>query len=286
MAAGDLGSGDSILRKEFVDTIIKAGVLQKEVLKDVFMIKPVDSDNVSYYTETGTFMTAAGHIGRLAGFPVDFLTHTKSTQYLRKAGLETEISWEDENSDNIDMITRSLLKVAASVAHVVNVGMYNAISDATGIAGTVTIPTTGDGWNWDSATRAGRNPADQIARAISLVEENNYEADTILVNPYDFGYMISNANLSGAYEAASPANIRSGRMGQLLGLNVIKSNSVRQDEAIVMASKLAGTYAVGKSLATEIIDNPGISKVIRAWEWGIAYITDPLAIAKISNTKT
>ena len=74
----------------------------------------------------------------------------------------------------------------------------------------------------------------------------------------------------GSFDAASPEIMKTGRMGTLLGLSIIKSPVVTADYAAVLQAKKCTTWKQVAGLQTEVIRDPGMSITLRAWEYGNA----------------
>ena len=149
----------------------------------------------------------------------------------------------------------------------------------------VNIQTVATSAAWDNSTRANRIPHEDIAEAASKLTEQNYQADFIAMSPKDFLYVISNDYVMDSFDASGPDIMKNGKMGRLLGLDVVTSNSVTADYALVGQKKICGTYRVADPLKTFTEVVPGIKHVIRTWEIGTAFVTDPKALCLVTNTQ-
>jgi len=69
-----------------------------------------------------------------------------------------------------------------------------------------------------------------------------------------------------------------------MGLNILVSNSVSADEALVLEGRVAATYREAEAMKTLVKKEEGIKYTLRAWEIGVPFVTDPSAIVKIDNT--
>ena len=104
------------------------------------------------------------------------------------------------------------------------------------------------------------------------------------MNPKDFANLMGNANIRNAAQFFTSDVTKNGRIGRLLGLTIIKSNSVTADEAIIIVGQQAVTWKSVHGLSTETKIDTGVSWRVRAWEVGVTMVTNPNAICKISNT--
>lgn len=282
MAFGELGA--NALRAENVDRVVKGFALQRFTMKQAVTVQSSSAWQESYYRESNTELSATAKVARLAAFPTQSPLWEKNSAYMQKHGLEADVSWEDMMTDNLDVIARTQLRIARAVAKSVDDLIYSTLSSGAA-GGNITIGSGNPAGLWDAATRADRHPMDQIGEAIENLSEFNYEADTLLLTPRDYRLVMLNDDVLDAFVPTE--NIaKNGLMGTLLGLRVIKSNSVTADEALVLESGTCATYRVVQEMNTNVDTVEGVKKTIRAWEIGVPFVTDPRAICKISNTNT
>lgn len=280
MAFGELGA--NALRAENVDKVIKGLALQEFIIKNLFTVQTSGAWQESYYTESNTELSATAKVARLAAFPQQSPLWQKSSAYHQKHGLEVDVSIEDELADNIDVISRSQLRIARAIAKSVDTLCYNTLSSGAGLTQTIGNSGPNDA-PWDSPTRADRHPLDAILAAKKQIGVANYRADTLLLNEYDYSLLLGNEDVLDAFSPTQNV-VQSGVMGAIAGLNVVVSNSVAPDTAFVMESGVFGTYRQISPLTTNTEKVPGIKTIIRGWEIGVPFITDPSAVCKISNT--
>lgn len=277
-------TGFSALRAENVDRVVKGLAEPKFVMKQVCLISPSSSWQESYYRESDTELTASTDIARGAAFPHESPLWEKRSAYMKKYGLEVEISHEDAITNNIDVIARSLMRLSRAVVKAVDTNIWDIISESRTVS-QIQSYTIDAGKEWNSATRANRNPQDDIGEAIRRLAESNYEADTIIVNPLDYIRLVTNDNVIDSFAPSMNQALVNGNVGRLLGLNVLVSNVVTADYAMVLQSKIAATYRVAEELRTFTKYEEGVKHIIRAWEIGVPFITDPKGVCLISNTR-
>lgn len=274
-------TGTNALRKENIESVIKGIALQKFTMKQAVSIDSSNAWSESYYRESASNLGGETNIARGAMFPVSNPVWEKNTAYMKKAGLESEILFEDEITNNIAVIARTELRLSHRLAQMVDNTIYTALVGGASTANNVVV---NDSAHWDSTTRANRHPQDDIAQAIENIEENNYEATHIFVNPHDYMRLVTNDDILDAFTPT--ANIlQNGVMGQLLGLTLVKSMAVPNDEALVLQAKTCGTYRVAQEASVAVEKIEGIKTIIRVFEIGTAFVTDPLAISRITNTQ-
>ncbi|MAG40032.1 hypothetical protein CMI41_03630 [Candidatus Pacearchaeota archaeon] len=281
-------TGDLNLRAENVSRIVTGFALQSYRMKQLCLIQSSSSWKETYWIETAADLSASGTgntvrgTPRLAEFNAGEVTWNEASKRHEKYTMEGVISWEDETTNEIDVISRTLLRIARAITKAVDDEIYSQISTLAG--NTVTI-AAGD--EWDSATIANRDPIQDILNAMKLIEEDNYDphkSGFLLLNPKDFANLMGNANVRNAGQFFTSDVTKNGMVGRILGLTIIKSNSVTADEAMVVIAKEACTWKEAKGLTTEVINDPGIKKTIRSWEVGVIQVTNPDAMCKIDNT--
>lgn len=293
-----LKMGDEALRAENISSMIKQMTESKFVMKQIVMNVNSSSWQETYYRESvrrlgsGTTGLSANVEGvpRGAAFPVDKPFYDRLSAFQKKHAMEVEVFLEDELSDNIDIIQRSLETAANGVQFSVDRDIYDTLN-ATGINALAIAA----GETWDNSTRSARLPQEHLARSVALIHDaasssKHYRPDFFLVNTLDWAYVWSNDFIMDAFSegAAAPGAMQAGPsvVGKLAGLNVLVDPVVPTDEAYVLQSKVCGTYRVLQDIKTAVKEDEGIKKIIRVWEIGVPFVTDPLSITRITNTRT
>jgi hypothetical protein len=279
-------TGMADLRAENVSRVVTGFALQEYRMKQVCMIQSSNAWKETYFRETAADLTggtgsAVEGVPRLAAFPYGEVTFTEaSTRHLKHA-MEGVISWEDAKTNEVDVIARTLLRIARAVAKSVDAEIYSALSSGTG--NTVASEDT-----WDSATVANRNPIQDILNAIKLIQIDNYDPYTggfLLLSPKDFASLMGNSKVMNAGQFWTEDVSKNGRVGTILGLSIVVSNSVTDDEAMIVVAKESCTWKAASPLRVHTIEDPGIKFTIRAYEVGSIQVTNPNAICTITNTQ-
>ena len=281
-------TGDLNLRSENVERVVTGFALQNYIFKDSLMISKSNSWKETYWRETAGDLTgglgsAVKGIPRLANFPYGQVTWSEISNRIEKYGMEGVISYEDWKTNEIDVISRTLLRIARAVAKAVDDEIYSQIS--TNAGNSIAIAA---GNEWDSATITNRDPIQNILNAIREISIDNYDVlaqkGELWLNPTDFANIMGNANVRNAGQFWTSDVTKNGKVGRMCGLTVKVSNSVTADEAMVMVPKIAGTWKQVSALTVKSIEDPGIKWTIRAWELGVTQVTNPNACCKITNT--
>ena len=284
-------TGMADLRAENVERAVKGFALQEYRFKQLLMVNNSNSWQESYFQETAADLEAGltrnvKGIPRLAKFPYGEVTFTKKPSYLAKYGMEGVISWEDERTNNVDVIARTLLRIARAVTKSVDAEIWDVLSESQSpsLINTLAIAA---GSEWNSATLANRDPIQNILDSKAEIEIDNYDPDNgrgfLLLGTTDFANLLGNANVRNAGQFYTDDVTRNGVVGRMLGLTIIKSNNVTADFAMVGIAKECGTWKAAQPLTVVTIDDPGIKTTIRAWEVGQIQVVNPDAICKITG---
>jgi len=279
----DTTTGEGDLRAETISKIVTGFALQEYKMKQLCMIQSSSAWTETYYRETSADLTAGGEINvkgvpRLANFPYGEVSWTKVQGRNVKHAMEGVISWEDQRTNAIDVVARTLLRIARAITKSVDETIATAILTASN--------TVGANATWDNAVIADRDPIQDILNAKSYIAVDNYNPDKngfLLVNPADYANLLGNANIRNAGQFYSDAVTRNGVVGSLLGLTVISSNTVTIGGAQVVIGKEALTWKSVVGLTVKTIDDPGIKKTIRAWEVGQIQVVNEDAICLITG---
>lgn len=272
------------LRASAVSKIVTGFALQSYKMKQLCMIQSSNAWTEQYYSESAADLTAGGEVTikgvpRLANFPYGEVQWTLESGRNLKHAFEGVISWEDVKTNAIDVIARTLLRIARGVAKSVDTEIASTIVSGAG-------QTQAANATWDNAVVADRDPIQDILNAKSKIEIANYDPNVngfLLVHPTAFAQLLGNANIRNAGQFYTDNVTRNGVVGKLLGLTVISSNSVTDGGAQVIISKEACTWKSVVGLTVATIPDPGIKYTIRAFEVGQIQVINPDAICTITS---
>lgn len=277
-------TGEQDLRAETISKVVTGFALQEYKLKQLCMIQSSKAWTETYYAETaadltgGTGSTVKG-IPRLANFPYGEVSWTKTSGRNVKHGMEGVISWEDAKTNAIDVIARTLLRIARAVAKSVDSTIAAAILSNAG-------NSTAANATWDNAVVADRDPIQDILDAKSEIEIDNYNPNKngyLLVHPTGLAHLLGNPNIRNAGQFYTDSVTRNGVIGRILGLTLISSNSITDGGAQVVVGKEACTWKQVVGLTVKTIVDPGVKYTIRAWEVGQIQVINANAICKITG---
>ena len=282
-------TGEQDLRAQNYEAMVKGFALQLFKMKQLVTVSTSNAWIETYYRETATELTggtgsAVKGIPRLANFPYGEPSWTKVDAYIEKYGMEGIVSWEDAMSDNIDVIARTLLRIARAVANAVDAQIYAVLLAAAG--GTVTI---GAGYEWNSTTVANRDPVQDLIDAKKLLYDNNFDPDSneafVLMNQAEYAMLLGNSKVMNNPSFKAADVVSKGVVGMLCGLKLLVSPVVTTDVGtLVVISKECGTWKQAAPLTSYVTPDKGIKYTIRAYEMGVCQATTPNSIILITNT--
>ena len=284
-------TGMADIRGLNVSKVVTGFALTEYVFKQLCVVQSSSSWQERYFQETaadltgGTGSTVEG-VPRLSVFPYGEVSWTQQNSYMKKHGMETRISWEDAQTNDVDVIARSLLRIARAIAKSVDADIWDVITESRGVSNINSV-TIAAGDEWNSATISNRDPIQDILNAKKEIAEQNYNPDSdgyLLLNPKDYANLLGNANVRNAGQFYTDDVTRNGKVGFLLGLKVLVSNQVTADYAAVVVGKEAATYKEVQSLQVRTMEDAGIGYTIRAWEIGVCQLKNPKAVCLIINT--
>lgn len=285
--------GQATLRSEMWERDVKGFALQSYRMKQLCMVSKTGSWTNSYYQETASDLTANGTrnvkgLGRGSQFPTGNVSWTEKSARIQKYGMEGEIFYEDAITDNIDVTSRTLLRIGRAIAKAVDDEIWDVISESQSptLINSVTISA---GSEWDSATIANRDPVQNILDAKKEIAIDNYDPDNgngyLIVSPTDYANLLGNTKISNNPSFRGADVVANGVVAKLLGLKIIVSNSVTADYAMVAIAKECASWKALTPLTVLTNYDAGIKWTIRGFEFGVTQLTNPEAICLIIGTQ-
>jgi len=287
--ADSVGMAD--IRGLNVTKVVTGFALREYVFKQLCIVQSSSSWQERYYQETATDLSGGANeavegVPRLSSFPHAEETWTQQNSYHKKHGCESRISWEDAKSNDVDVVARTLLRIARAVTKSVDADIWDVLTEGRSVSNINSV-TIAAGDEWDSATIANRDPIQDILNAKKEIATQDYNPDVngyLCLNPKDYANLLGNANIRNAGQFYTDGVTKNGNVGMLLGLKVVVSNNVTADYAAVIIAKECATYKVLQPLQVRTIEDAGIGYTIRAWEIGVTQLKNPKAVCLISNT--
>ena len=278
------------LRKEYIDSAVKAVNKEQETLKTLCIIDTSSAWTESYYRETNSDATDGGtgsaikNIPQMAPFPFLQVTETKVSNVVMKYGGETIISLEMQSESTVPMLERHLMRIPRQIQYQINVVIEALMS---GSAGNTFAVTAGN--EWDSATEANRNPVYDLMYGVNMMRADGVDAlngnGYLVVNGTDFTNIVTNKNITNHPTFTSVSVVENGVVAHLCGLKIMVNDAVTADQAYIVAKGQSLVWKQAQALTVTTIVDPGKSTTVRAWERGVPQLHQTNGICKITNTR-
>lgn len=285
-------SGQADIRGLDVDKLAKGFAEEALLMKRFCNVSKTKAREVRWYQKTSGFLDSTDTSGITASQIKDVAVKarpvvveqswTRNTSYVKKYFVESPlISMEDIKDADIDILAGNVRDLVRAVGYQVDVAIYDAITDNASI---LTGAATADGWD-DAATG---DPITDLLTAKQQIRAQGYDPEgaVLLINSIEHKNLVKFLiNVKGSsIPSFSSQKVKTGVVMELLGLQVVVSEVATTDEATVFVPKRAVTWKQFTPLTSVVMDDPGLGKKIRVWEEGVALITDPKAIYKITDT--
>ena len=278
------------LRKEFIDSAVKAVNKDLAKLKTLCIIDSSSAWTESYFRETNSDQTAGGTgsaiggVPQMAPFPFMQVTETKVSSVVLKYAGESVISLEMQSQATVPVLQRHILRMARRINWTIDVAIESEMSTNAGNTFAITA-----GSEWDSATVANRDPIYDILFGINMLRIDGIDAlngnGYLVVNGTDYTNIISNSKILNHPTYQTVSAVQNGVVGSLAGLKIMVSEAVTADQAYIVVKGESLVWKQASALQTTTIVDPGQSTKIRAWERGVVQLHAPNGICKITNTR-
>ena len=280
------------LRKEFIDSAVKAVVKVEEKWKAMCAIDKSDAYTESFFretnddsTDTGTYSPIRG-VPEFAPFPYVDVKETKVSAVIEKYAATSLISMEAGQYATVPMLQRKIYRIGRKIIYQIDKAIHDAVTVATtGYGNTVAITA---GYEWDSDTIQNRDPVKDILDAVQTLRVDGIDAlngsGRIVVNGTDYTNLISNAKVIN-HPTYSSGVMQNGQQGSLLGMTIVISEIVTADSAFVLVAKQGMVWKEANAMTTVTTVTPGKFTQIDAWQRGVFQSQAPNEICKITNTR-
>lgn len=148
-------TGMADIRGLNISKAVDGFALSEYVFKQLCIESTSTSWQERYFQETAADLTASGEgasiegVPRLANFPYGEVTWTQQNSYMKKHAFEGVISWEDASTNDVDVIARTLMRIARAVTKSVDAEIWDVIT-ANRDGTTTNALTITAGNEWDS----------------------------------------------------------------------------------------------------------------------------------------
>ncbi len=275
--------GEQDLRAEIFDKVLKNFALEEFKMLPVCKIIKTSGWINTYFQETAADLTggtgsAVKGIPRLANFPYGQVTWTEVNERVTKYGMDGIVSYEDAKTDEVDVLSRTALRIARAVA--------NAVDDAVTTELATTTNTAAAGATWDNAVVALRDPVADILAGIAAMQTYNFDPISsgkgfIALHPNNYKELM--LSVRGDNNYFSEEVVGNGKVQKVCGVKIIVSNGATENTVLMGISGEAMIWYEAASLSTKLIEDPGVKYTCRAWQVGVPVLANNYAAYKITS---
>ncbi len=291
----NLGIGTTGLRKEVVDAAVKQVAARSFKFKQAVTINSTGAWKNTFYRED--LSISSGPIGnkfegipRGANFPNGTTKWEEVSVRIIKFGSQANIPWEDDISNEINVMARSIIRRTEEVVKAVDDYIWGELTQDRTLTGVIQSFAIGGGngrgGHWDETSAA---IVDNLLEASELIATNgNYDTSDLIcfISPKDHRSIMNYVADKGAqWQGPATTVLINGDIGKVGGVRLIEATSVTASYALVVKPRTCATYKELVSLRSTVIDDPYRSKTIRIVAEGAIELTDPLAIVLIGGTQ-
>lgn len=283
-------AGQADIRGLYIDKKSKDYLDESLIFKKLVTTVSTPSREVRWYQKTSGFLTmtspATFNVAEGARPFVLEQSWTRNTSYAKKWFVESPwITMEDEADSDVKIFTDNLKDLTQAVAYDLDSHIWDIVSESQSPTNINSVTATG---TWDAAS--GQDPFEDIMEARQLIREQTKRRirnGVLLVSAKgEKDLLVWIVSTKGAsIPSFSSQKVESGSLLNIAGLDLVVSENVTADYAMVADLAQACEYREFKPLTTGIKKEEGIGRKIRVWTHGIAILVKPKYVSLISNTE-
>lgn len=288
--AFDQETGTVEIRKEVIDKVLKTLAPPKYKFKQAVTISTTNAWKNTFFRGENTVLTdrvgnATKGIPRGAAFPQLTTTFEEVNAWVEKYGAEDTIFYEDILTNDVDVMKRTIFKLTEKVISAVDDEIWQVLTEkeAGSPANIQTVTVSGDEW-WNGSSAA---IIDDLMACKQAIGEQNYDSSNLIcfINEQDHRSIVNYLAEKGAqFPTVGTDMAKNGRIGKLVGINLVVSNNVTSSMALVVVPKVCGTWKSAVSLRSDTKVEAFKGTRVRIVEMGVTQLTDPKAVVRIAGT--
>jgi hypothetical protein len=283
-------AGQALIRGINLDKKARNYQNEESIFYKEINVNQSSSREINYYQRTSGYLTATSPASIvIAEGSTPFVLETswtKNISYTKKYAIDSPmISIEDEKGSEVKVFMDNLEEITGAVINERDGDIWEIATESQSPVNINSVTSTAA---WDAAS--GQDPMADVAEAIQKIREQTKRKVKDLKlyvsakGEKDLKVWITNQGASWT-ELASKTVI-DGVLTRFGGCQVVVSENVTADYALVADLRKSTEYWEFISLGTAIITEERIGKKIRVTTNGIAVLTMPKFNTLISNTET
>lgn len=295
-------AGQADIRGINISKLVKGFADEASLLRPLVANSKTNAREIRWYQKTAGFLDSTDTTGitlsKITNVPERALpvivgqSWTRNTSYVKKFFVESEtISAEDMKDNDVNIFATTMRDLVRAVNNQVDIKIYSTLIEAAAATPTTPNPTntlstvaTADGWD-DAVTG---DPIKDILTGNRKIRAQSYDTNNIVlyINPIEHEnlvqFLISVKGSS--IPSFASEKVVSGQVMEILGNRVIVSQNATTDYALQFIPGVSAEWKSFGDLSSEVINDPGIGRKIRVWQWGEALLTDPKSVHQITDT--
>jgi len=284
-------AGEQDLRGLDIDKISKDLFEEALIFKKEVKVESTSARQIRWYQKTAGYitLTSPARISPIHPGSQPFVAEqswTRNTSEVVKYFLESPtINMEDESDNDVQVFMNNMEDLTAAVANDNDNDIWNVASENQSASNINAVTSTAA---WDATS--GQNPYEDVAEAEQLIREQtkrpvkNLKLYVSAKGHKDLKVWLVTTRGS-SIPGFSSQIVKDGSLLMFDGKQVIISENVTADFAMVADLSRSVIYKEFMPITTAIIKNEGIGRKIRIWTLGLALLVRPQYNTLISNTE-
>ena len=284
------GAGQAEIRGLNIDKVSKDMFEEALIIKGELKAESTDSRQIRWYQKTSGYLTTTTP-AKISNIPygarpfVLRQTWTRNTSFTKKYLLDSEmIDMEDETDSDVQVFLNTSEDITGAVANDLDGDVWDVVSENRTPTNINDVTSTAA---WNAAS--GQNPYADVSEAEQLIREQTKRNPILKIylnakdhkSLKDWLVIVKGSSIPGF----SSQLIENKPLLMFDNKQVIISENITQDFAMVANLERGATYKTFKGLTTSIITEEQVGRKIRVGFNGIALLVRPKYIALISNTQ-
>jgi len=282
-------AGQALIRGIEIDKLARSYQNEQSIFYAEVSVLSTSSREVRWYQKTSGYLTATEptsiKVAEGAKPWVLETSWTRNTSYVQKYMLDTPmINMEDEKDSDVKVFTDNFEDIVAAIVYDRDGDIWDIATEDQSPANINSVTATAA---WDAGS--GQDPNEDIAEAIQKIRE---ETKRKLTNPKLYVSAKGEKDLKvwlmgqgASFTELASKMVVDGVLTRFGGCEVVVSENVTADYALVGDMKEAVEYREFKPMSTAIIEEPLVGRKGRATTSGIAILVKPKYLALIANTE-
>ncbi|AVO23020.1 major capsid protein [Bacillus phage Anath] len=268
-----------MLKKEFVDKRIRGLIGHNFKADFLFTSTTINALSGKYYEDADKDANGrqayddVPQVGENARFDRIGLSEVEKTFLIKKYGLETVISLEQQKFGGEGYYERAYRKLALNVLKMVDTMAYEVATNKYTVGNGILGKNSA---KWTTADILIGELVD--AKVASSVY--GYELDTVVANPLVMATLLKTKDIRDAFrQNNTDVALLRGYIGDFMGLTFIQDENFVGKDVLLVQKKVIGEIADAEGLRTKVYSEEAEDRtIVRATRYTQAYLTDPKAV--------